>query len=128
MSPDADRLGTAKYVLLTTFRRDGTPVPTPVWVARDGAELVVWSALNTGKIKRIRNNGAVELAECNVRGTPRGPAVPGTARILDADASDHVRRLIRTKYGVVGWLSFLGSTIRRGKQGSVGIAISLAAS
>jgi PPOX class probable F420-dependent enzyme len=84
--------------------------------------------LNTGKIKRLRNNGTVELAECDFGGTPHGPVVKGTARILDATASDHARRLIRTKYGLIGWLSFLGSTIRRGKQGSVGIEISLTAS
>jgi uncharacterized protein len=125
MPSDVERLGATSYVLLTTFRRAGTPVPTPVWVARDGDELVIWSARNTGKIKRIRNNPAVELAPCNYRGTPTGPSVPGTARILDPTASDRVRRLIRAKYRLIGWLSVTGSIIRRGKIGTVGIAIRL---
>lgn len=125
MPSDVDRLGAGKYLLLTTFRRDGTPVPTPVWVARDGDELVVWSARDTGKIKRIRNNGAVELTECDFGGKPSGPVVRGTARILDDEDSDRAKRLIRSKYGFVGWASLLGSTIRRGKRGSLGVAISL---
>lgn len=125
MPTDLDRLGAARYVLLTTFRRSGTPVPTPVWVARSGTDLVVWSARDTGKIKRLRNNSAVELAECTFNGTPSGPSVRGTARILDPTASDDARRLIRAKYGLIGWLSVTGSILRRGKQGSVGIAITL---
>jgi PPOX class probable F420-dependent enzyme len=125
MASDVDRLGAGKDLLVTTFRRTGAPVGTPVWVARDGDELVIWSAVDTGKIKRIRNNAAVELAECNFRGTPSGPTVRGTARLLDGSDSDRARRLIRSKYGFVGWASFLGSTIRRGKKGSVGVAIKL---
>lgn len=125
MASDVERLGAGKYVLVTTFRKSGEGVGTPVWVARDGDELVVWSARDTGKIKRIRNNGAVEVAECDFGGTPRGAVVKGTARILDAEGTERVRRLIRSKYGFVGWASVLGSTIRRGKKGSVGIAINL---
>jgi uncharacterized protein len=125
MASDLERLGTGKYLLLTTFRRTGVPVATPVWVARDGDELVIWSAVDTGKIKRIRNNAAVEVAACDYRGTPAGPTAKGTARFLDGSDSDRVRHTIRSKYGFVGWASFLGSTIRRGKKGSVGVAIAL---
>lgn len=68
MSTDLERLGAAQYLLLTTFRRDGTAVPTPVWVARDGAELVVFTAPNAGKVKRIRRDGAVRVGPCTMRG------------------------------------------------------------
>ncbi|HEX2774447.1 MAG TPA: pyridoxamine 5'-phosphate oxidase family protein, partial [Micromonosporaceae bacterium] len=44
-----ERLGAERYVLLTTFRKDGRAVPTPVWVARDGAELVAWTVTTSGK-------------------------------------------------------------------------------
>ncbi len=125
MPSDLDRLGAGMYVLMTTFRRNGTPVSTPVWVARDGEELFIWSAREAGKIKRIRNNSAVELASCDFGGTPHGPTVDGTARILDPQGTDRVRHLIRSKYGLIGWASLLGSTLRRGKKGSVGVAISL---
>lgn len=113
-------------MLVTTFRRTGVGVATPVWVARDGDELVIWSARDTGKVKRIRNNGAVELAECDYRGKPHGEVVKGTARLLDAEGSDRVRRLIRSKYGFVGWASVTGSILRRGKKGSIGVAITVA--
>ena len=61
MGAELDRLSSGNYVLVTTFRRDGTAVPTPVWVARDGAELVIWSATKAGKVQRIRRSGDVEV-------------------------------------------------------------------
>jgi uncharacterized protein len=123
MASAAERLGASRYVLLTTFRMDGTPVPTPLWVVRDGDELAVWTVSTSGKVKRIRRNAAVTVAECDFRGNPRGEAVPGTARILDDAATERVRSLLRKKYGVTGWLSTVGSLIRRGRHGTVGIAI-----
>lgn len=121
-----DRLAAGNYLLLTTFRRSGTAVPTPVWAAREGAELFVWTAAESGKVKRIRNGGAVELRECDLRGNPKGPdAVPGTARLLDEAATEHVRDLIKAKYGVLGRITLFGSRLRRGRTGTIGIAITL---
>ena len=56
-------LGRGEYLLLTTFRKDGTPVPTPVWVAPGPTDDVIyaWSAKETGKVKRIRRSGDVEI-------------------------------------------------------------------
>src|SRR3954464_1267787 len=68
-------LGEGKYLLLTTFRKDGRAVPTPVWVVRDGERLVAWSAMDSGKVKRIRRDGAVEVGPCDVRGRPTGESV-----------------------------------------------------
>ncbi|HEX7662619.1 MAG TPA: PPOX class F420-dependent oxidoreductase [Pseudonocardiaceae bacterium] len=65
MATELDRLAASRYVLLTTFRKDGRAVPTPVWAARDGQDLVIWTAANTGKIKRLRNNGTVEVSPCD---------------------------------------------------------------
>jgi PPOX class probable F420-dependent enzyme len=127
MTADVERLGSEKYVRVTTFRRDGTPVGTPVWVGRDGDDLVVWTVTNAGKVKRIRNSGAVEVAACDIRGNVRGEPVRGTARILDAENTERVRRVLRKKYGVLGWLTVNGSIVRRGKKGTVGIAIRLGA-
>jgi uncharacterized protein len=119
------RLTKGSYVLLTTFRRDGTPVPTPVWGGRDGDELIVWTRTDTGKVKRIRNSGGVELSECDIRGRPRGPVVKGTARILDAEGSDRGRKLLRRKYGLTGWLVIGSSVLFRGRDKSLCVAISL---
>ncbi|SDC28571.1 PPOX class F420-dependent oxidoreductase [Actinokineospora iranica] len=125
MDSDTVRLGDGKYLLVTTFKRDGTAVPTPVWVVRDGTELLFWTVANSGKVKRIRNNGRVEVAECDFRGAKSGPTTPGTARLLDADGSEHTRRLIQRKYGIVGRITMLGSRLRRGPNGTIGVAITL---
>ena len=121
-------LGEGKYLLLTTFRKDGTPVPTPVWVVPGESDGVIyaWSARDTGKVKRIRRSGDVEVGPCDVRGNPKGPSVKAHARLLDDAASDEVRSRISKKYGVVGWVTVFGSKLRRGRTGSIGIAITAA--
>ncbi len=120
-------LGEGKYLLLTTFRKDGTAVPTPVWVVPgDGGVIYAWSARDTGKVKRIRRSGEVEIGACDVRGNPKGESVKARARLLDDDASDEVRARISKKYGLFGRLTVLGSKLRRGRTGSVGIEITAA--
>ncbi|HLL65161.1 MAG TPA: PPOX class F420-dependent oxidoreductase [Micromonosporaceae bacterium] len=118
-------LAAAKYVLVTTFRRDGTGVPTPVWAARDGDHLVVWTVADSGKVKRIRRDGRVTVAPCTLRGKPLGPAVPGTATILDGPGARRVRGLLKRKYWLTGPLTITLSTWRRGEAGTVGLRISL---
>lgn len=122
---EIDRLAAASYLLVTTFRRDGTAVPTPVWAARDGDGLVIWSAADAGKVKRIRRDGSVRLAPCTARGRPTGTEVAGHARLLDAEGSERARRLIATRYGLVGRVAMLGSRLRRGATGTVGIRITV---
>ncbi|RKT56827.1 PPOX class F420-dependent oxidoreductase [Saccharothrix australiensis] len=117
-------LGDDKYLLLTTFRRDGTPVPTPVWAVRRDGVIRVWSAADAGKVKRIRNNPEVTVGPCDFRGNPTGAGTPARARVLDERAGAETRRLIGAKYGLVGRLALLGSRLRRGGAGTVGIEIS----
>lgn len=119
-----DRLADESYVLLTTFRKDGRAVPTPVWAARDGDTLAVWSVVDAGKVKRIRRNGAVTVAPCDLRGNPKGEATPGQAALTGSrDADERIRRLIARKYGLMGRITMFGSRIRRGRDGTVGIHI-----
>ncbi|MDI5938378.1 MULTISPECIES: PPOX class F420-dependent oxidoreductase [unclassified Micromonospora] len=120
-----DRLGAEKYVLLTTFRKDGRPVPTPVWVVRDGDALAAWTVADSGKVKRIRRSGEVTVAPCDVRGRPHGAAVPGRAAICDPAQTRRIRELLKQKYRLVGRLSLLGSRLRRGEGGTVGIRVIL---
>ncbi|MFJ8578983.1 PPOX class F420-dependent oxidoreductase [Micromonospora sp. NPDC093277] len=122
---DLDRLAAEKYVLLTTFRRDGRAVPTPVWAVRDGDALAVWTASDTGKVKRIRRNGRVTVAPCDVRGRPRGAAVPGRAAVSDLVGTRRIRGLLKQKYRLIGRLGLLGSRLRRGECGTVGLRIVL---
>ncbi|WP_020657711.1 PPOX class F420-dependent oxidoreductase [Amycolatopsis benzoatilytica] len=121
---ELERLAAEKYVVLTTFRRDGRAVPTPVWASRDGDELVLFSERTAGKVKRIRNNGDVRLQACDLRGRRlHGAEATGTARLLDADGSEHARRVIARDYGVVGRVSMFFSRLRGGPERTIGIAI-----
>ena len=78
-----------KYVSLTTFRKDGTPVATPVWFGEEDDKLFVMTRSISGKYKRIRNNPQVRVAACTIRGVVTGPEFAATARILPAE--DHAR-------------------------------------
>lgn len=117
-------VATAKYVLLTTFRKDGTPVGTPVWgMARDD-KLYVWTETNSWKVKRIRRNPSVTVQACDMRGkTMRGNLVAGSARLLDAAETQRVRTWVCRKYWLTGPLLVLGSRLTRGKAGTIGIEI-----
>jgi uncharacterized protein len=125
VNTELSRLTKGNYLLVTTFRRDSTPVPTPVWVGRDGDELIVWTRSDAGKVKRIRRDPTVEVAACDARGRPRGSSVTGTARILDADGSAHGRTLLKRKYGISGRIVIGSSELFRGRDRSLCLAISL---
>lgn len=123
---DVVALGAAPYALVTTYRRDGRAVPTPVWVVRDGDALAIWTARDTGKVKRVRRDGSVLVGPCDLRGRLTGEQVPGRASIMDAEGTARVRALLRRKYGLAGRLTLWGSRLRRGTDGTVGIRITLA--
>ncbi|MDX3073812.1 PPOX class F420-dependent oxidoreductase [Streptomyces sp. NPDC088354] len=120
------RLAAGKYLLVTTYRRDGRSVPTPVWVVRDGDALGAWTAADSGKVKRIRNRADVLVGPCDVRGRPTGDQMPARAEILEARDSERYRSLVARKYGLMGRLTLFGSRLRRGREGTVGLRITLA--
>ena len=97
-----ESLGSASYISLATFRRDGREVRTPVWVAHEDGHLYVFSEADAGKVKRIRATKRVAVAECNVRGVVKGEFTAGTGRIL-SDAAEVARgyRALREKYGLM---------------------------
>jgi PPOX class probable F420-dependent enzyme len=125
--PALDQLGGENYLLVTTFRKSGDPVPTPVWVVRDGAALGIWTTADSGKVKRIRNRGDVLVTASDVRGNPKADAPSLTAHAVLAGPEElaRYRTLIRRKYGLMGRLVLLGSRLRRGERGTVGIRITL---
>lgn len=126
MTSAMDQVKNEKYVLLTTYRKDGTPVPTPVWAAADGDELVLWSERKAGKVKRIRRDGTVQVQGCDFRGKQtHGPVFSGQARLLDSEDSARVRRLIARRYGVIGQVTMFFGRLRGPKDRTVGIAVKL---
>lgn len=95
-------LGDEKFLSLTTFRKSGDPVPTAVWVARDGAALVVTTPAGSGKVKRLRNESRVELRPCSRSGKVTGAgAATGTAEIIsDPGAQQAPMAELARKYGL----------------------------
>jgi len=89
-----------RFVSLTTFRRSGTPVATPVWIARAGDALVVTTVVDSGKVKRVRRDPRVELQPCNRRGTVAdGAPSVGAVATIEAPLEGAVGAL-RRKYGL----------------------------
>lgn len=105
-----------KYVLLTTYRRDGTPVGTPVNIAVEGDRAFVRTWDTAWKVKRIRNNSEVEVAPSTLRGKPTGPTIHAHARILEGDESAYAVRTIARKHRILhGLLVPLVHRLRRNK-------------
>lgn len=105
-----------KYINLTTFRKSGEAVPTPVWFVEMDGKLYVFTGEKTGKAKRIRANGRASVAPCDARGNPLGDFIPMRARIVQDEAI--IRRadaLYKRRYGfqrvLLGWFNRL-----RGRQ------------
>jgi uncharacterized protein len=117
-----DLLGSGKYLSLTTFRRDGSPVATPVWLVRDGECLLVITDPASGKATRLRSDSRVLVAPCDMRGTLTGEAVPGTAELLDDEGTARAADLIRRRYGLLGRVL----TWRSRRSARAGIRIRLA--
>ncbi|WP_153506085.1 PPOX class F420-dependent oxidoreductase [Cumulibacter manganitolerans] len=117
----------ARYVSLETYRKDGSAARTPVWIAEDEESadhrLVVWTVTDSWKVKRVRRNPAVRLAPCTARGRITGAWVDGSAAIMTTDQSAIAQRWLHRKYGIVARLGTLGSRLRRGRAGSVVLAL-----
>ncbi len=92
-------------VLLTSFKRDGTPVGTPVHIAVDDGHIHFRSYEKAWKTKRIRRNPHIRIAPSTMRGEPTGPAIEARARILEGDEARRAARAIGRKYPIVHrWL------------------------
>ena len=85
-------------VLLTTYRRDGTPVATPVNMAVEGERAFVRTWSTAGKAKRIRNNPHVAVAPSTIGGRPTGPAIQARARQLSGEEAAHAAQALARKH------------------------------
>ena len=96
--PIPPTIGGQKYISLTTVRKNGTKVATPVWFGEDSDKLYVMTRSTMGKVKRIRNNPLVEVAPCTMRGKVTGDKLFAHARILPPEEHGHARQAINRKY------------------------------
>ena len=91
------------YINLSTRKRDGSFVNTPVWFAQEGEtnNYYVYSLDNSGKVKRIRNFPDVKVATCNFSGKLKGNWVDAKADLVDE--SENIKTAyacLRKKYGI----------------------------
>jgi uncharacterized protein len=94
-----DSLQGHKYCLVTTFRRSGEAVPTPVWFGLADGNIYFRTEAAVGKVKRIRNDPRVRVAPCTLRGRPLGPPAEARARVLGSEDSERAERAIAANYG-----------------------------
>lgn len=128
-----DRVRDAKYVLLTTFKRDGSAVPTAVWAVPlgtpDSRALRIWTQRRTGKVKRVRAGsragaGArVQIAPCTRTGKPTGETVEAVASLLGSVGTLETIEGLRTRYGFMARL--LTRRAQKRPDDSIGIEVTL---
>lgn len=107
-------LSDEKYVLLTTFRRDATPVSTPVWVVPlDDGKIGFWTSSGSGKAKRLAHTDRVTVQPSDARGRVKkgtGP-IGATARIVTGPEYDAIRSKVISKYGFMTKLTKLFNAV-----------------
>ena len=127
-------LGNEKYLLLTTFRRNGTPVPSPVWIVDMGDGTVAfWTSSGSGKAKRLSHTSKVTLQPCDARGrlTAGSSATEGSARLVTGADLDRISAKVRAKYGfmtkVTKLLGTIGGIVKRKRipYGDLGVVITV---
>ncbi|KAA9149837.1 PPOX class F420-dependent oxidoreductase [Amycolatopsis acidicola] len=87
--------------LLTTFKRDGTPVGTPVTLAVEGDHAYFHTYDAAWKVKRMRNNPEVEIAPSSLSGKTKGPAMRATVRLVEGDEAAHAKRLLARSHPIL---------------------------
>jgi PPOX class probable F420-dependent enzyme len=103
-------IAASKQISLTTYRKNGTPVPTPVWHVAQGGTATTVSTADAWKVKRIRNNPRVEVVPCDIRGKIASDArpYPATAALLPESETEAARRLMESRYitaRIGGWFA-----------------------
>ena len=95
-----EEIASRKNALIVTFRRDGSPVATPVWAAVDGGRIYVRTERTSGKVKRLRRDGRALIAPSTRQGRALGPPLEVTGRILDGTDEHLAERALRERYGL----------------------------
>ncbi len=108
---DIAALGRQRYMALATFRRSGAEVRTPVWFAAMDGKLYVFTAGDSGKVKRLRHSSRARVATSDVRGNVRGEWWDAHARIVtEPRVIERAHAAMRVKYG---WQARLGDLFSR---------------
>jgi uncharacterized protein len=112
-------LDKARYISLTTFKRDGSPVPSAVWITGVAGSYVFTTGDKAWKTKRLRRNPSVQVQVCDMRGRvkPETTRFVGTGEVNgSADAVAAAERALAAKYG---W-QFKATKLVDGLKGRLG--------
>jgi PPOX class probable F420-dependent enzyme len=90
-----------KYCLLTTYKRNGETVPTPLWFGLADGRAYFRTYADAVKIKRIRNNPEVLIGPCDPRGKPKGPMTRATARVVSDQEKPRAEEIVQSNYGLM---------------------------
>jgi len=117
-APSYPTLAEATYASLRTFRRNGSSVDTPVWIAGLDGILVAFSDGTSWKVKRVRANHHCAIAVCNVAGNVSSEWIDGSVAIIgDAERERRAYEALRGKYGwqmrALDLVSWIGGRIGR---------------
>lgn len=94
-----------KYISLETYRKDGTPVRTPVWFVPIDGRLFFVTGGDSFKVKRMNRNPKARIAACDMRGNVHGPWWDATAEVLpEGDLATRARQDVQQKYGLISSL------------------------
>ena len=89
-----------KYINLETYKKDGTPIRTPVWFMIDNDIVYVVTREKTGKVKRLRNNQDARIVACSFKGEPKNEWVKGKVEMITGEEAVKVIKLRKKKYGM----------------------------
>jgi hypothetical protein len=120
-------IAASKQISLTTYRKDGTPVATPVWHVCEGDKLTTVSSADAGKLKRLRRNPNVEVVACDFRGRirPGSRPVKGTAVLLPPSETENARRLMESRYVTARIGGWFARTLRIRRPAAIAIVVTL---
>ena len=99
-----------KYVNLETYKKDGTPVRTPVWFMIDNDIIYVITREKTGKVKRLKNNQNIRIVPCSFKGKPESEWIKGIAQKVTGEEAEKAIKLRKKKYGFSARLTGLFSS------------------
>ena len=107
MGNHLDQFLDQKYINLETYKKDGTPVRTPVWFVIDNDLIYVITRESTGKVKRLKNNHDVRIVLCSFKGEPKNEWIKGKAEKIIGEKADIAIKLRKKKYGMSARLASL---------------------
>ena len=120
---DLEALFPGRFLSVTSFKRDGTGVATPVWFVSDGRRLFALTDLQSAKVRRVRRNPRVLVAPCRADGKLRREPVPAHAEVLTSTVDlEHVQKLLLERYRITYRLVMVAYRLGRRVRGRSSVA------